>query len=89
VAALHILAPEEIAPPASGRVRLVDSESGETVDRFIGEEEIRKYRDLLAAHCEECKKWCRDHGMAYVRFGSQDPWDQVVTVMLREAGILE
>lgn len=88
-AVIHVLTPEELRPPAMGRARLRDVETGDEIERFVGEEELAKYAELLAAHCESWKRWCREHGMSYVRCASDAPWFEVVTVTLREAGVIE
>ncbi len=88
-AVIHVLSPEEADPPLSGKVRLVDAESGESCVRFVGEEERAEYRRLLAAHCASWKRWCFDHEINYLRATSDQPLEEVVQVYLREAGILE
>jgi len=88
-AVIHVLAPEELDPPLDGKMRLVDSESGETCVRYIGEEERREYRRLLADHCDAWKKWCFDREMNYLRCSSSTPLEEIVQVYLREAGVLE
>ena len=88
-AVIHVLSPEEAAPTLSGKVRLVDAETGEACVRFVGEEERAGYRRLLAAHCEAWKRWCFDHEINYLRATSDLPLEEVVEVYLREAGILE
>ncbi|HEV3029714.1 MAG TPA: hypothetical protein VG457_19200, partial [Planctomycetota bacterium] len=76
-------------PPLSGKLRLVDSESGESVVRFVGEEERSAYRRLLAEHCASWKRWCFDREINYLRCSSATPLEDVVQVYLREAGVLE
>lgn len=88
-AVIHVLSPEELEPPASGKVKLVDSETAETCVRFIGDEERAAYRRLLADHCASWKKWCFDREMNYLRCASSTPLEEVVQVYLREAGVLE
>ena len=88
-ALIHVLSPEEADPPLSGKVRLVDAETGEACVRFVGEEERSEYRRLLAAHCESWKRWCFDREINYLRATSDRPLEEVVQVYLREAGILE
>jgi uncharacterized protein (DUF58 family) len=88
-AVIHVLSPEEAEPPFSGKVRLVDSETGEGCVRFVGEEERAEYRKLLSAHCADWKKWCFDHEINYLRAVSDQPLEEVVQVYLREAGVLE
>lgn len=88
-AVIHVLSPEELDPPISGKLRLVDSETGESVVRFVGDEERAAYRRLLADHCDAWKKWCFDREMNYLRCSSSTPLEEVVQVYLREAGVLE
>ncbi len=89
VAVIHVLTPAERKPEPWGKVRLADIESREELDRFVGEEEIARYGELLAEHCEEWERWCLDHELNYVRCGSEASWEEVVTVALRDAGVLE
>jgi uncharacterized protein (DUF58 family) len=88
-AVIHVLSPEETRPPFSGKVRLVDSETGEVRVRFVGEEERAAYARLLAEHCEEWRRWCHDREINYLRCETSTPLEEVVQVYLREAGVLE
>ncbi len=88
-AVIHVLSPEELAPPFSGKLRLVDAETGESRVRFVGDEERAEYRRLLAAHCEDWRSWCFDREINYLRCASSTPLEEVVQVYLREAGVLE
>jgi uncharacterized protein (DUF58 family) len=88
-ALVHVLSPEELDPPLSGKVRLVDAETGESRVRFIGEEERARYRELLAEHCADWKRWCFDREINYLRCAGDAPLEEVAQVYLREAGILE
>ncbi|MBI3855137.1 MAG: DUF58 domain-containing protein [Planctomycetes bacterium] len=88
-AVIHVLSPEELEPPVSGKVRLVDAESGESVVRFVGDVERAEYRQLLSEHCAAWRKWCFDREMNYLRCASSTPLEEVVQVYLREAGVLE
>jgi len=88
-AVIHVLSPEELDPPLSGKVKLVDAETGETCVRFVGDEERAEYRRLLAEHCAAWKKWCFDREINYLRCAASTPLEEVVHVYLREAGVLE
>ena len=88
-AVIHVLSPEELEPPLSGKLRLQDAETGESCVRFVGEEERAQYRRLLADHCAAWKKWCFDRELNYLRCASSTPLEEVVQVYLREAGVLE
>lgn len=88
-AVIQILSPQEVSPPLSGKVRLVDAETGEACVRFIGEEEREAYRRLLEDHCESWRRWCLEREIGYLRVTSDHPVEEVVLLGLREAGILE
>lgn len=89
LAVVHVLSPEELDPPVSGKARLVDAESGESCVRYVGEEERAEYRRLLADHCAGWKRWCFDREINYLRCSSGAPLEEVVQIYLREAGVLE
>jgi uncharacterized protein (DUF58 family) len=86
---VHVLSPEELDPPFRGKVRLVDAETGEKLDRFVGEEERAAYLRALEEHCEAWKRWCFDREINYVHFSSATPLEEAVLVHLRRAGVLE
>jgi uncharacterized protein (DUF58 family) len=88
-AVIHVLSPEEVEPSFEGKLRLVDSESGENCVRFVGDEERAEYRKLLAAHVADWKRWCFDRDVNYLRCSSGTPVEEVVQVYLREAGVLD
>ena len=87
-AIIHVLSPEEVKPTLSGKVRLRDAESGESLVRFVGDEEQAAYGRLLAEHCAAWKRWCFDHDKNYLRCVSDVPLEEVALVFLREAGVL-
>jgi len=84
---VHILSREEIEPSARGMVRAVDSETGETVDRFVGDEEIAAYKRLLAERLEKWRDWAHRREVGYVRCTTADDFDEVVKLFVRE-GVL-
>lgn len=88
-AVIQVLSPQEVSPALSGKVRLVDAETGEVCVRFVGEEERAEYRRLLEEHCESWRRWCLDREIGYFRVVSDRPVEEAVQVGLREAGILE
>jgi uncharacterized protein (DUF58 family) len=88
-AVIHVLSSQEMEPSYSGKLKLVDSETGASVVRFVGEEERAAYRRLLAEHCAAWKRWCFDREINYLRCTSTTPLEDVVQVYLREAGVLE
>ncbi|HZL71337.1 MAG TPA: DUF58 domain-containing protein [Planctomycetota bacterium] len=86
---LHLLAREELDPPLRGRVRIADSESGVAVTRFVADEEIARYRELLEEHVHGWRAWAMKREASYVRCASDVPFDEVCLVYLRGEGVLE
>ena len=86
---LHLLAREEMDPPVRGRVRIADSEDGKSVARFIADEEIARYRELLEEHVHGWRAWATKREASYVRCASDAPFDEVCLVYLRGEGVLE
>lgn len=86
---IRVLAREELAPTVRGMVRFTDRESGEGVERFVGDEELARYRELLAADEEGWRSWARKHETSFVRFAADDDLFQSVFVHLRGEGVIE
>ncbi len=89
VTLLHILAREEFDPPIRGRVRIADSESGDSATRFIAEEELARYRSLLEEHIVGWRSWAIKHEASYLRLASDEPFEKVCLLYLRGEGVLE
>ena len=86
---LHLLAREEVEPKLRGRVRIVDSESGASVSRFVEAEELELYRRHLEQHAHRWRAWAGQREASYVRCASDTPFDEVCLVYLRGEGVLE
>lgn len=86
---LHLLAREELDPPIRGRVRIADSEGGPAVSRFVAEEEIARYRELLEEHVLGWRAWAVKREASYIRCASDAPFDEVCLVYLRGEGVIE
>ncbi len=85
---VHVLAREELEPSARGMIRVVDSESGNAVDRFVADEDLAVYRAKLAAHCAREREACHRREVGYVRCAADERLDEVVKLFVRE-GVLE
>jgi uncharacterized protein (DUF58 family) len=86
---LHLLAREELEPRLHGRVRIVDSESGDSVIRFIAPEELEQYRRQLEHHVHRWRAWAGQREASYVRCASDTPFEEICLVYLRGEGVLE
>jgi uncharacterized protein (DUF58 family) len=67
---LHVLAPEEVAPPFGGDLRLRDSETGELREVTLDVEGLRAYRQRLQRFLDGVEGFCRGHEIGYRRIVS-------------------
>jgi uncharacterized protein (DUF58 family) len=88
LAAVHVAAPEEMRPPGSGAVRLVDSETGEELDLELGEEACEAHRREVAGRWEALEAACAREAVPYVRAAAGAPLRDIVAAMLRPGGAL-
>lgn len=85
---IHILADEELAPVLRGEVRLVDVETGESVELTVDEDALRVYRESLEGFLRGIERFCFRHGIDYLRTLSSVPVEVLVTRYLRQGGLL-
>ncbi len=85
----HILSEEEISPPISGSVKLIDSETGEVIELDEVDDILNGYKQTLKRFLEEIESFCLDHSIEYIRASSGIPIDRVVLYYMRLAGWLK
>lgn len=88
VVLLHLLSPEELEPALHGDLRLIDRETGGSLDVSLDRGILRLYRQRLDDWREGIRTDCLRRGCAYLSIRTDDPWDKVVFTGLRRAGIL-
>lgn len=89
LAAIQILAPEELNPTVSGKVRLVDPESGHSKELYVGEQECAEYRRLLELHLAAFDRACRETEIRVARLASDTDLRAAFFVTIRDSGLLE
>lgn len=70
---VHLLAPEEMDPPFSGDLRLIDSETNEVRELTLDGEALRGYRQRLQSFLERAEGFCRSHEIGYRRVVTDTP----------------
>ena len=83
---IQILAPGEINPELAGDVRLVDCESGRTVDVTSAGDLLGIYEEHRAALEEELGLLCRQRSGRFLSISSRDPLEWVLFDLLRRKG---
>ena len=75
---IQVLARQDIAPEASGNIRLHDSESGAEEELFIDDNALHKYRDTFSRHQQNWERACRESGVRLISLVAEDmtpSWD--------------
>ena len=86
--AIQVLSPQELSPPLSGDLRLLDVEDADTAEVTISAALLKAYQRNLAAYCQEIRDFCTRRGGAYVRASSADSAEKLVLTYLRRMGLL-
>ena len=84
--ALQILAPSEIAPEAAGDFRLVDSESGATLDISNAGDLLALYHEHRAAHEAHLTTLCQQRSGRFLTTSAAEPFERVCFETLRRKG---
>lgn len=86
VGLIQVLSPEEIDPDVEGDLRLIDSESQDTVEITANSQALRKYKEALDSHCNELETACRRVGGRFGQVTTKQPLDDIVKNTLRRGG---
>jgi len=85
---LQILAPEEIAPPLSGDLRLVDIEDADAAEVTISRPLLQRYKANLEGYCRALKDFCTRRDVSYLFTSTDVRFDHLVLSYLRHRGLL-
>src|SRR5215218_7305468 len=85
---LHVLSPDELDPPLEGDLRLVDSETGESIDVTADLATIDAYRNRLAAWKASFAQLAARRQATYVDLASDTPLNDLIFAELRRRRVL-
>lgn len=85
---LHVVSREEAEPEALGDIDLVDAESGQVVEVGLSVDTLRRYRKRYESWLREMERQCGEHGVRYVRCGTDRSVAEVVLADLRAAKVV-
>jgi uncharacterized protein (DUF58 family) len=88
VGLIHILSPDEVNPPLTGDLRLVDVETAGGQDVTIDAHMRELYQRRLMAWRESVSQYCRNRGIHYVTLETATPWEEVILYHLRRLGVV-
>ncbi len=86
---LHTLAHEEMKPPLTGDLRLIDVEDADTADVTLSGPLLKAYRRTLESFIGTLKNYVSQRGMNYLLAPTDVPFDVLVMDYLRRRGLLE
>ena len=88
VTVLHVLAPEEIHPPMSGDLTLIDRETGNEVAITLNQEALDRYEARFRTWAQALESFCSRHDVVYQRIQTGERLEVVLFDHLRRRGVL-
>lgn len=88
IIAVQILSPEELDPQLSGALRLIDTETGESVDVEMTPHTLGLYKKTVHSYMEQLKNVCSNMEIACLQVSSEISLEQLVFEKLHQAGMI-
>ncbi|MBI4559615.1 MAG: DUF58 domain-containing protein [Candidatus Hydrogenedentes bacterium] len=85
---VHVLSPEEIDPPMSGDLKLIDCEIKAFTEVSVSRTLLKRYKSNLGGFCEEIRRACLARGIGYVFTSSAAPVERLTLEVLRKGGLV-
>jgi uncharacterized protein (DUF58 family) len=85
---IQVLCPEEIDPPLTGDLKLLDSEDHDAAEITVSKPLLDRYRRTLASFVDGAREFCLRRGIAYVLANTSVPVEQLVASYLRRQGLV-
>ena len=86
---LHTLAGEELDPPFTGDLKLVDVEDEDDTEVTISKPLIKAYKETVNQFVGELRQFAGRRGMSYLLAPTTMPFDTLVLKYLRRRGLVE
>jgi len=86
---VHTLARDEVDPPISGDLRLVDSETRAHTEISMSRTLLKRYRQNLDGFCDAIRRDCLARGIGYIPAVSDMPFERLTLDVLRRGGMLK
>lgn len=84
--ALQILSPAELDPELTGDIRLIDAETGHTLDVSSVGELLGIYHQHRLTQEEQLATWCRQRSGRFLALDSREPLESILFDRLRRQG---
>lgn len=89
VVILHVMSPDEVTPPLSGDLRLIDVESGMGQEVSVDSGMRDLYMRRVEAWRDEIRGECVKRGVHYMFLTTDMPWEKVILYDMRRAGLVK
>jgi uncharacterized protein (DUF58 family) len=88
IAVIHVLSPDEINPPLSGDLSLIDSETHKPQDVTIDGPLHGLYVRRLLTWRDEIADFCAGRGVHYIMVETSVPWEELILFDLRRLRVV-
>lgn len=89
VVMIHVLSPEEVTPPLTGDLRLIDVETGQAQEVTVDATMRDVYYQRLTAWRDEIRNECQRRGAHYFTIQTDEPWERIILSDMRRAGLVK
>ncbi len=89
VGLIHLLSPDEVEPPVTGDLKLIDIETGADAEITLDPTTLNLYRDRLQSWQTEIATYCGSRNIHYIPVITDAPWEKLVMQTLRGKGVLK
>ena len=86
---IHLLDPRELDPTLQGNLELVDQETDERIPMTPSPIVIDRYKQLVAAWCDEAETFCKRRGIDYLRVQTTWPFETLVLGYMEQRGLVQ
>ena len=86
---IHLLSPDEVDPPVTGDLKLVDVETGEDAEITLDASTLDLYQERLTEWRSEIGSFCNGRGIHYIPVTTNLPWENLIMQTLRSKGVLK
>ncbi len=89
VGLIHLLSPDEVEPPVTGDLKLIDIETGADAEITLDPTTLNLYRDRLQSWQTGIATYCGSRNIHYIPVITDAPWEKLVMQTLRGKGVLK
>jgi uncharacterized protein (DUF58 family) len=86
---IHLLSQDEVEPPVSGDLKLVDVETGQDVEITLDAPTLALYQERLQSWQTEIAAYCAKRHLHYIPVVTNLSWEKLVVQTMREKGLVK